>query len=141
MVDSGGTGRGQAAGRPHHEAAGQRNGDPRGLAVEFLLTFGGSRLYWAEDPKGHSEAEALVGAERLRALTSSRPREVMRVPTARKWLAHCLRAKGLPVNQIARMLHVSDVAVTSYLRNSPDGSSSPLPRSDDDDDDRQLSLF
>ncbi|ALF02072.1 MULTISPECIES: hypothetical protein [Salipiger] len=108
------------------------------LAVEFLLKFGGSRLYWAQDPKGRSEAEALVGAEKLRALASMRAREVTRVPTARPWLAHSLRRKGLPVNQIARMLHVTDVAVSKYLRQPPDNSSGPPPR---DDDDRQLSLF
>jgi len=109
------------------------------LAVEFLLRFGGSRLYWAQDPKGRSEAEALVGAEKLRALSAFRPREVTRVPTARPWLAHALKRRGLPVNQIARMLHVSDVAVSKYLRQPPDNSSAPAPRRDGDP--RQLSLF
>jgi len=109
------------------------------LTVAFLLEFGGARLYWARDPKGRSEAEALIGAERLRDLGRVWGGEVSRVPTARVWLAHALHARGLPVNQIARRLHVTDVAVAKYLRRAPDNSSAPQPQRRGDD--RQLSLF
>lgn len=109
------------------------------LTVAFLLEFGGARLYWARDPKGRSEAEALIGPEKLRDLGRVWGGEVSRVPTARVWLAHALHARGLPVNQIARRLHVTDVAVGKYLRRAPDNSSAPQPQRRGDD--RQLSLF
>ncbi|MGR3481654.1 helix-turn-helix domain-containing protein [Salipiger marinus] len=109
------------------------------LTVAFLLEFGGARLYWARDPKGRSEAEALIGPEKLRDLGRVWGGEVSRVPTARVWLAHALHAWGLPVNQIARRLHVTDVAVGKYLRRAPDNSSAPQPQRRGDD--RQLSLF
>jgi len=108
------------------------------LTVDFLLEFGGARLYWARNPKGRSEAEALIGAEKLRELGRVWGGEVSRVPTARVWLAHALHARGLPVNQIARRLHVTDVAIAKYLRQAPDNSTSDAPRRGDD---RQLSLF
>jgi hypothetical protein len=107
-------------------------------AVALLLSFGGSRLYLARDPGGRSEAEALLGRDGMEALCSLRPGEVIRVPTCRRWLSHVLKARGLSVNEIARRLHVTDVAIWKYLRDAPDGSSRPTGAAPDD---RQLRLF
>jgi hypothetical protein len=107
-------------------------------AVAFLLAFGGQRLYLPQRPGGASQAEALLGSDGMAALCSMRPGEVIRVPTCRCWLSHELRARGLPVSEIARKLRVTDVAVWKYLRTAPDGSSDSPPRRGDD---RQLDLF
>ncbi len=97
------------------------------LAVKFLLTFGGSVVYLPEKPAGRSEVEALIGAEKVIALRNHPYQVPARVPTAKRWLARALQAKGLSTNKIARKLHVSDVTVRNYLR--------------DDTTETQLSLF
>ena len=38
------------------------------LTAQFLLAFGGAELYIADDPKGSSRLEALVGYEKAKAL-------------------------------------------------------------------------
>jgi len=109
------------------------------LTVKFLLEFGGARLYLASDPAGRSEVEALLGRKRLEALCALRPGETIRVPTARRWLAHVLvRVEGLSKNRIARTLHVSSSAVWKYLREPSDGSSGAVVAPKDT---RQLKLF
>jgi hypothetical protein len=109
------------------------------LTVQFLLTFGGCTLYFPNDPRGRSEAEALIGPERLRALGQRLPSDRQRIPTSRAWVAHALRAEGRPVSEIARLSGRSDVQVRSYLRNSPHGASHPAEAAPDED--RQLKLF
>ncbi|SDY55026.1 hypothetical protein [Citreimonas salinaria] len=107
------------------------------LTVEFLLKFGGSTIYFPNDPKGKSEAEALVGPLRLKALGKRLPHDRARVPTARGWVAHALRAEGRSVAEIARLCGRSDVQVRSYLKSSPHGASHPAEAPES----RQLRLF
>lgn len=84
------------------------------LAVRFLLSFGGAELYLAANPKGRSRVAGLVGVEKAAALAGEfLPR---RVPTAKPWIATVWRSQGLPVAEIARRLHVSDVTVRNWLR-------------------------
>ncbi len=102
------------------------------LTVEFLLTFGGAELYLAASPKGRSRLTALIGIDKAAALARTAEFLPRRVPTAKPWVAAVFRAKGLPVAEIARRLHVSDVSVRSWLKKS---------RSNIAPDSRQLSLF
>lgn len=109
------------------------------LTVEFLLKFGGCTLYFPNDPKGKSEAEALIGASRLKALGARLSSNRSRIPTARCWVAHALRAEGRSIAEIARRTGRTDVAVRNYLKGSPHGASHPAEAPEDDDP--QLSLF
>ncbi len=86
------------------------------LALDFLLAFGGAELYLARSPQRRSRVVRLVGAERARALAAAAERLPSRVPLAKPWCAAMLRAQGLPVAEIARRLHASDVAVRGWLR-------------------------
>lgn len=85
------------------------------LAVDFLLTFGGADLYLPREPKGHSEVEALIGADRLKAL-AARSDLQYRVPLAKRWLAKMLDWKGYSRAQIARTLRTTTGSVSRYLR-------------------------
>jgi hypothetical protein len=93
--------------------------------VEFLLAYGGGELYL---PRGrpHDGVAAVVGAEVAMTLAQAADRLPRRVPTAKPWLAHVLRGRGLSVTEIARRLHVSDVAVRAMLRRDP-RSGQPVP--------------
>lgn len=85
------------------------------LAVAFLLRFGGAELYLARDPQGRSSVAEVLSAEQARALAELHlPR---RMPTAKPWIARYLaEVEGLSRAEIARRLHVSDVAVRGYLK-------------------------
>lgn len=98
-------------------------------ALDFLLEFGGAELYLARQPQRRSRLARLVGAERARALAAISDRLPPRVPLAKAWCARMLRAKGLPVAEIARRLHASDVSVRGWLRAAAD------------DEPRQMRLF
>lgn len=88
------------------------------LAFDFLMRFGGAELYLSPTPKGRSEVEAMIGAEKVVALAAlGLPR---RVPTAKPWLAAAMKRSGLSHAQIARSLHVTDVTVRGWL-NRPRG--------------------
>ncbi|MCT4554652.1 MAG: helix-turn-helix domain-containing protein [Pelagimonas sp.] len=108
------------------------------LAVRFLLKFGGPSIYFPNDPKGKSEAEAMVGPERLKALGARMKSNNQRIPTARTWLIHALKAEGCTVYEICRRVHLSDVQVRKNLKLCPKGSAAPV---ESDQDDGQLSLF
>lgn len=86
------------------------------MAIEFLLTFGGAELYLAANPKGRSRLAQLVGRERASALAQAAEHLPRRVPTAKPWVAAVLKSKGLPVAEIARRLHVTDVTVRAWLK-------------------------
>ena len=86
------------------------------LAIAFLMQFGGAELYIAKDPKGRGQLEALVGADRAKALGAIDHRLQRRVPLAKPWLAQCLAVRGLSANAIARTLRVTDVSVRSWLK-------------------------
>lgn len=107
------------------------------LAIEFLLAFGGSEIYITEDPKTRGRVTALLGVKNARRLGAVRDRLQRRVPLANPWMAATLHAQGLPKQEIARRLRVSDVTVRSYLR-SWDRAFAPHRPSEDI---RQLKLF
>ncbi|WP_442771783.1 helix-turn-helix domain-containing protein [Paenirhodobacter enshiensis] len=86
------------------------------LTVEFLLHFGGTELYIPVNSKGRGELVALVGDERAAALAERIDRLPSRVPTGKPWLAEVFQSRGLSVVQIARRLHVTDVAVRRWFR-------------------------
>lgn len=85
-------------------------------AVEFLLTFGGAELYITETPKSRSRLVALVGREKAIELARAAEFLPRRVPVAKPWLAAVHRCWGLPIAEIARKLHVTDVTVRNYLK-------------------------
>lgn len=100
-------------------------------AVEFLLAFGGAELYHAEDPKGGSRVAKVVGLAKARKLAAASPALKTRVPIPKPWIARVLFSKDLPVAEIARRLHVTDVTVRKYV-----DAKAPKPP-----EDRQPSLF
>ena len=83
--------------------------------VDFLMTFGGAELSLRSNPR-RGRLVDLVGHERASALAEVAGHLPRRIPLAKPWLAQQLREKGLPVAEIARTLHVSDVSVRSYLK-------------------------
>lgn len=106
-------------------------------AIEFLLAFGGAEISLSVNPTSRSKVVQLVGRKKAIALART-PRLPRRVPTARKWLVMALGAKGLPVNEIARKLHVTDVAVRKWRR---EYGIAPKSARGKPDDPAQLSLF
>lgn len=104
-------------------------------AIDFLLAFGGAELYHPDDPKGGSKVAKVIGLHKARKLAAASPVLKSRVPIPREWLAKALYAKGLPVAEIARTLHVTDVTVRKYIDK---GAAGKRPRRADN---RQPSLF
>jgi len=102
-------------------------------AITFLLHFGGGELYLPRQTVEGSAVAALLGLEAARALGAAADRLPRRVPTAKPWIAAVWSARGMTPVQIARSLHVSDVAVRGWLRKDP-ASGRTLPP-------RQLRLF
>ena len=86
------------------------------LAITFLLQFGGAELYVAKDPRGRSQFEALVGADRAKAVAALDHRLQRRVPLAKPWLAACFAAHGKGTAEIARTLRVSNTSVGKWLK-------------------------
>lgn len=84
--------------------------------ITFLLHFGGAELYIAGRPGAGSELVRVVGQEAAERLAARADRLPARVPTAKPWLAEAMKSQGLPVEQIARRLHVSNVAVRRWLK-------------------------
>lgn len=95
----------------------QRYVDALGLdqTVTFLLHFGGADLYIAQRPTERSELVRVIGQEAAERLAAHADRLPARVPTAKPWLAAVMKAQGLPAEQIARRLHVSNVTVRRWF--------------------------
>lgn len=91
------------------------------LAIRFLLEFGGAELYIAASPKGRSRVVEVVGQDGAVALAQIAHRLPKRVPTAKPWIALVMRRESATVADIARKLHVSDVAVRRWLKRSSIG--------------------
>ena len=85
-------------------------------AVTFLLTYGGAELCIADDPKGRSGHEALLGYDKAMALAKIAHRLPKRVPLAKRWLARMLSWQGRSASMIARTLRSSDVSVRTWLK-------------------------
>jgi hypothetical protein len=103
---------------PYVEALG-RDG-----AERCFLMFGGSEI-WIEGASGQSKLAVAFGIDAVRALAERLGAAKVRVPTAKAWLAHVMRARGLPVAEIARSLHTTDVTVRRYLSQPIDGGHGP----------------
>ncbi|WP_338401951.1 helix-turn-helix domain-containing protein [Paragemmobacter straminiformis] len=105
-------------------------------AVRFFVAFGGAELYIARDPKGRGMVERELGVETARRLADLADRVHLprRVPMPKPWLAQLWKSQGLPVAEIARRLHASDVAVRRWLAAVP-ASTDAAP------DSRQMRLF
>lgn len=87
------------------------------LTVHFLLQFGRAELYLSNDPQGRSAVEALIGADRVKALAFSNHRALQkRVPLAKPWLAAMLHWQGQSTADIARTLRATDVSVRGWLK-------------------------
>lgn len=89
-------------------------------AMDFLTHFGGSEIYLAANPKTRSMITHHIGAEKMAALGEALSRMMtsgrkLRVPTAKPWLAACLRSEGLTVAEIARSLRAADNTVRGWL--------------------------
>lgn len=85
------------------------------MAITFLLTFGGAELYLAQEPKGVSQVETVIGADRTRALQAALGSYPRRIPLAKAWLARCLAVRGETASSIARTLRTTDVTVRRML--------------------------
>ena len=85
-------------------------------AIDFLLTFGGGEMYFTHNPQGRSRLEEVVGSQKAVALAAAIPQLKARVPTAKPWIAQCLRTEGASVAEIARRLHSTDVSVRRWLQ-------------------------
>lgn len=97
-------------------------------AVALLLRFGGAEMHVAGRPRKRSRLVAAVGPEAAARLAAVAHRLPRRWPLAKPWLACCLHAQGLPVAEIARRLHASDVAVRGYLKRDGRSGRDPDPR-------------
>ena len=112
---------------PYIEVLGPR------MAVSFLVMFGGSPLWFPDDPRGRSAAEQLIGADKMRALGARMRSNLTEIPMPKNWLIRALHAEGLSVGQICRALKTSSTNVKRTLREA----GGDKPSADPD----QLSLF
>lgn len=83
-------------------------------AIEFLLEFGGARIYIAQRKTGNSLLKKSLGADKTHALWLQRDRIPARIPVGRVWIAQVWLARGMTVAEVARKLHVTDVTVRKY---------------------------
>lgn len=88
-------------------------------AIGFLLRFGGAELYIPRTGAGSPQLAETLGPEAAQALGRAADRLPRRVPTGKPWIAKVRAAQGLPVAEIARMLHVTDVTVRRWLADGP----------------------
>lgn len=102
-------------------------------AVTFLMHFGGGQLYLPRMAVAGSTVALVMGEEKARDLGAAADRLPRRVPTAKPWLAAVMQAQGLSVDEIARRLHASNVAVRGWLQRDPATGRDQGPR--------QLRLF
>ena len=100
-------------------------------AVTFLMTFGGAEMYFAKNPKGRSRLAQVLGIEKAEALAAeaeNNPLMPRRIPLGKAWIAQLHHQRGLPVAEIARRLHTTDVTVRKYLAAATGRAPSEDPR-------------
>lgn len=103
------------------------------LAITFLLALGGAELQLGANPRADGKVADLVGLAAAQRLAAAHlPR---RVPVAKQWIARVWAEKGLPTAEIARRLHMTDVAVRRWLGGAKPGRK-PRPT-----DERQFPLL
>ncbi|MFN4172765.1 MAG: helix-turn-helix domain-containing protein [Pseudorhodobacter sp.] len=91
-------------------------------AIAFLLTFGGGELYLPISAAPPPRLVEVIGMDHAARLCQAATRLPKRVPTAKPWIAGVWRSEGLSATEIARRLHVSDVAVRGWLRKGGQGA-------------------
>ena len=86
-------------------------------AFDFMMAFGGADVYFALNPGEDSRLVEAIGHDKAAALARrlNAVKEVQRVPLAKPFLARVLQTRDIPIAEIARRLHVSNVAVRSML--------------------------
>lgn len=90
------------------------------LTIDFLLAFGGAPLYLpSERTQVDSRLAEVVGPDKAVALGKHLGRGMVRVPIQKRFIAACLLAMNVPVVEIARRLHVSDVTIRRWLPDRP----------------------
>jgi hypothetical protein len=94
-------------------------------AIRFLLLFGGAELYLPRSPKGRSRLAQIFGVEKAQALAVAAEHLPRRIPLAKPWIARVWSSRGLPVAEIARRMHTSDVTVRRYLAETDCGDTPP----------------
>ncbi|MFN4191833.1 MAG: helix-turn-helix domain-containing protein [Tabrizicola sp.] len=96
-------------------------------AIELFLNFGGTFLYIPRQPTTRSELVKVLGMEKAQALADLATRTALprRMPIGKKWIAQVLKSQGLSEAKIATRLHVSNVTVSSYLRDDGRGDTDP----------------
>jgi hypothetical protein len=85
-------------------------------AIAFLLEFGGAELYMTKNPKRRNRLVRFLGKEKAVRLARAAEHLPARIPTAKPWIAAELKSKGLPVAEIARKLHSTDVSVRAWIK-------------------------
>lgn len=110
-------------------------------AIQFLLEFGGGQLTISRRPTTKSRLVTTLGADGAAALAEIADHLPRRIPTAKPWIARVWASAGTPIDQIARQLHVSNVAVNGWLKDPRTGERLPGRARRDTNDPRQLRLF
>jgi hypothetical protein len=89
--------------------------------IRFIEEFGGVEIYIARNPTARSRIVKLLGREKAEALAqlAEGGEWPARIPLVKPWVAAVLKAKGLPVSDIARILRTTDVTVRKYLNPAP----------------------
>lgn len=89
-------------------------------AIEFFMAFGGAELVYFLSPR-NSRLVDVIGLDAAQALAAEDARHGLprRVPLGKPWVAQVWKSKGLPVAEIARRMHASDVAVRRWLKQQP----------------------
>jgi hypothetical protein len=72
-------------------------------------------LYLPREPKGRSQAERLIGSERLAALGKCLDADQVEVPIANRWLVPALAAEGMGLAEIARTVRLTRRSVQTHL--------------------------
>jgi hypothetical protein len=99
---------------PYVEALG------RDRAASFLTAFGGAAVYLAKTARWNGSSAA-IGADGVEALRKEFGSYIERVPLAKRFLIRHRRSQGMMVNEIARLLHTTDVAVRAALKSQTGG--------------------
>jgi transposase-like protein len=107
--------------------------------IEFLLTFGGAEIYLTSSPKRRARLVDMIGAEKAAELAEAISRLKVRVPTAKPWIACCMKTEGLSIAEIARRLHTADNTIRRWLFTG--GQDAPAASGVGHIDPRQMNLF
>lgn len=90
--------------------------------IRFIQEFGGVEIYIARNPTARSRIVKVLGRDKAEALArlAEAGEWPARIPLVKPWCAAVMKAKGLPVSDIARILRTTDVTVRKWLSPSPD---------------------